>query len=91
VGAIASVLQFPKKSAIALAPSHKSGICWGDGRLWAWILKVLVYQWGAIAFQDLDTVIALNLLTQGIAIEVITKATGLTIAQIQQLQDGHRS
>jgi predicted transposase YdaD len=35
--------------------------------------------------------IALNLLTQGIAIEVITKATGLTIAQIQQLQDGHRS
>jgi hypothetical protein len=35
--------------------------------------------------------IAQNLLTQGIAIEVITKATGLTIAQIQQLQDGHRS
>ncbi len=35
--------------------------------------------------------IALNLLTQAIAIEVITKATGLTIAQIQQLQDGDRS
>jgi predicted transposase/invertase (TIGR01784 family) len=35
--------------------------------------------------------IAQNLLTQGIAIEIITKATGLTIAQIQQLQDGHRS
>jgi predicted transposase/invertase (TIGR01784 family) len=32
--------------------------------------------------------IALNLLNQGIATEVITKATGLTIAQIQQLQDG---
>jgi hypothetical protein len=46
---------------------------------------------GAIDFKDLDTVIAQNLLTQGIAIEVITKATGLTIAQIQQLQDGHRS
>jgi hypothetical protein len=35
--------------------------------------------------------IALNLLTQGIAIEVITKATGLTIAQIQQLQGGRTS
>jgi hypothetical protein len=35
--------------------------------------------------------IALNLLTQGISIEVITKATGLTIAQIQQLQDGPTS
>jgi predicted transposase/invertase (TIGR01784 family) len=35
--------------------------------------------------------IALNLLNQGIAMEVITKATGLTIAQIQQLQDGRTS
>jgi hypothetical protein len=35
--------------------------------------------------------IALNLLNQGIAMEVITKATGLTIAQIQQLQDGPTS
>jgi predicted transposase/invertase (TIGR01784 family) len=35
--------------------------------------------------------IALSLLNQGIAIEVITKATGLTIAQIQQLQGGRTS
>jgi hypothetical protein len=35
--------------------------------------------------------IALNLLNQGIAMDVITKATGLTIAQIQQLQDGRTS
>ena len=30
--------------------------------------------------------IALNLLKQGIAIEVIVQATGLTIVQVQQLQ-----
>ena len=30
--------------------------------------------------------IALNLLRQGIAIEVIVQATGLTIVQVQQLQ-----
>jgi predicted transposase/invertase (TIGR01784 family) len=35
--------------------------------------------------------IALSLFNQGIAIEVITKATGLTIAQIQQLQGGRTS
>jgi hypothetical protein len=35
--------------------------------------------------------IALSLLNQGIAMEVITKATGLTIAQIQQLQGGRTS
>jgi predicted transposase YdaD len=31
--------------------------------------------------------IALNLLRQGISIDVIAQATGLTISQLQQLQD----
>jgi predicted transposase/invertase (TIGR01784 family) len=36
--------------------------------------------------QEAQTAIALNLLKQRISLEVIAQATGLTIAQLQQLQ-----
>jgi predicted transposase YdaD len=46
----------------------------------------IVTSWSQKAAQKTREEIALNLLREGLAIEVIIRATGLTVEQVQQLQ-----
>ncbi|MEH1962491.1 MAG: hypothetical protein V7L05_22095 [Nostoc sp.] len=46
----------------------------------------IVTSWQQEGAQKAKEEIALNLLREGLAIEVITRVTGLTVEQVQQLQ-----